>query len=204
MSNLTDFFPSAGGGGGGILKQHIFTASGTFDLTTLGIADGDTIGIFLVGGAGGGDSGSNYHAGYGGNMWQGSTTIGTAGTVTVVIGAGGTAGGNVRGGSTSITGGGITGTISTGTSQLSGSGSVVTEGSPGYVIGGAPGYDSGNESSPSQYGINGYGSGGLASGWIIYGPGGSPNNIANIGAGGGASAGAEQDGGSGVIIIYYS
>ena len=57
MSNLSDFFPGAGGGGGGggggILKQEIVTSSGSLDFTSLGIADGALVLIYLVGGGGG-------------------------------------------------------------------------------------------------------------------------------------------------------
>ena len=191
MSNLTDFFPSAGGGGGGILKQHIFTASGTFDLTTLGIDDGDTIGLFLVGAGSGGDS--NQEPGSGGNIWSGSVTLGTAGTVTVTIGNGGSAGGNQRGGETKIENGGIPTAIFTGYSAINRVDPL--PGSPGWVPGGYGG--SGGQTYRSAGGVNGFGMSGN-------GDFGVSTTPPNIGIGGNAGSGAQAAGGSGIIILYYS
>ena len=192
MSNLTDFFPVSGGGGG-ILKQHIFTASGTFDLTTLGIADGDTIGLFLVGGGSGGDS--NQEAGSGGNVWSGSVTLGTAGTVTVTIGNGGSAGGSQRGGETKIENGGIPTAIFTGYSAINRVDPL--PGSPGWVPGGYGGSSGSAITYRSSGGVNGFGMSGS-------GDFGASTTPPNIGRGGNSGSGNQAAGGSGIIILYYS
>ena len=192
---------SSGGGGGGVAgipKQYIFTTSGSLDLTTLGIADGDAIGLFMVGGGGGADA--RQSPGWGGNVWSGSVTLGTAGTVSVTIGAGGAGGSGGRGGSTSITGGGITGTISTGTSNKESSNVAGTPGSPGYVWGGAPAGSS-SDSGYGQTGIHGFAGGGS------FMPSGDPlitSVPANTGRGGDADESSlEVTGASGILILYY-
>ena len=187
MSKFTDYFPASasggGSGGGGILKHQIFTTSGTFDLTSVGIADGALIQLFLVaGGAAGIANTTQPKGGAGGKIWNYSTTIGTAGTVTVTIGAGGT---NVSGeGQTTITGGGITGTIST----------ADTGAIPGGK--GAIGR-SFNITGPSAIGgFNaGFSRGGICTDAQPVG--------ANTGDGGGAT-GSSGSGGSGIAIIFYS
>lgn len=202
MSNLTDFFPSAGGGGG-VLKQHRIITSGTFDLTTLGIGDGDNIGLFLVsGGTGGLNNNTSMIAGYGGNIWQGPVEIGTAGTITAVIGAG-SANYNIFAGETSITGGGITGTITTGVPPKYDTTAVSNPGSPGYTQGAAGGYfyqSSSQGSYGPQSGINGYGNGG----GVHYGKAQAQPNSGNGGSGGPSTTYLTMPGASGVIIIYYS
>ena len=182
MNNLTDFFPGAGGGGGGVLKQHRITTSGTLDLTTLGITDGATIHLFLVGGGNSGNSGSSSTGGWGGPVYSSSITLGTAGTITATIGGESTA--------TSISGGGITGTITTGTApygSLSGS-------SPGTLPGGSPGNVSAYSAGRSNSGGMGYG----------YSNGSVPsvNKVPQPNTGDGGNS--NQTGGSGVIIIFYS
>ena len=52
MSNFTDFFPAASGGGGGIPKYQEFTSSGTFTPTQALIDAGGRV-AFLIVGAGG-------------------------------------------------------------------------------------------------------------------------------------------------------
>ena len=179
MSNLTDFFPGGGGGGAGVLKQQVFTTSGTVDLTSLGIEDGDVIQLFLVGG---GSSGAYLTGGQGSDIWNGSITVGTAGTATVTIGAGGQY--NAAGGSTSITGGGIP---------------TKSQSSPGHIPGGRPGI---NNNTQVQTSTNaGFGQGGQ--GYTGSSGANAPANTGNGGAGGGgASTGGF--GGSGIAIIYYS
>jgi len=188
MSKFTDYFPAStsggGSGGGGILKHQIFTTSGTFDLTSIGIADGALIQLFLVGGGSAGSSGtSSPTGGTGGKIWNYSTTIGTAGTVTVTIGAGGSSV-FAPGGQTTITGGGITGTIST----------ADTGAIPGGLGARA---DSFTQSGPKSIG-------GFNAGFSRGGP--VTNSIAggaNTGDGGGATSSIGA-GGSGIAIIFYS
>jgi hypothetical protein len=197
----TELGGGGGAGGGGMLKQHIITTSGTLDLTTLGIANGATIGLFLVGGGGGGDTGPTHvRAGFGGNMWLGSVVLGTAGTVTATIGAGGAANSGA-GGSTSITGGGLPATKSTGQSPVANATYYPASfgGSAGYVIGGSPAHVGNSYEASSQYGINGYGAGGGCNDTSLRAV------IPNTGRGGGVlgGSGGEYAGSSGVIIIYY-
>lgn len=189
-----------GGGGGEILKEYKFTSSGTLNLTTLGIANGDTIYIFLVGGGSGGfeSSSSYFRGGSGGAIWRGPVTLGTAGTVTVAVGAGGLYYSN--GGATTITGGGITGTISTGAAR--------NERGP---LGGTAGIIYNGQGAQYTNPIS-------ASGIDGYGPGGTPqspfeldtiNNttLQNTGRGGKAenrSSGIEGIGFSGIVKIFYS
>jgi len=201
MSNFTTFFPSASGGGGGgsILKEYNFTTSSTLNLTTLGIANGDTIYVFLVGGGSGGrETGSTFEGGSGGAIWRGPVTLGTAGTVTVAVGAGGLYSSN--GGATTITGGGITGTISTGAARydrgpLGGTAGIIYNGQGGQ-----------NANPIPASGIDGYGPGGTLS---------TPfeldtiNNttLQNTGRGGKAENGNSQLEGvgfSGIVKIFYS
>ena len=187
MSKFTDYFPAStsggGSGGGGVLKHQIFTTSGTFDLTSVGIADGALIQLFLVGGGNKGDSGtSDPEGGTGGKIWNYSTTIGTAGTVTVTIGAGGA--GFSAAGQTTITGGGITGTIST----------ADTGAIPGGLGARAEGF---TQSGPKS--IGGFNAG-FSRGGQIMGP--TPGG-ANTGDGGGADS-SSGAGGSGIAIIFYS
>ena len=214
MSDFTDFFPTAGatsGGGGasGILKQHRIITSGTLDLTTLGIADGDTIGLMVVGGGSMGLYSNSAHiGGSGGGVWKGSVTIGTAGTVTATIGAGGTSVVPNQNGSPSIlSGGGLPITINTGNSyRFDGLGYSQPLITPGTLYNGMGGYKNSSQdvSNAPGSGIDGYGIGGTAS------SGASVTTLnttayVNSGRGGdGDSSPDTRNGFSGVIIIFYS
>ena len=76
-------------GPGNIYRAHIFTESGTFDVTVLGELYGNTVEYLVV--AGGGGGGANVGGGGGaGGMRTGSTTVSASpGTHPVVIGGGG-------------------------------------------------------------------------------------------------------------------
>ena len=76
-------------GPGNIYRAHIFTESGTFDVTVLGESYGNTVEYLVV--AGGGGGGANVGGGGGaGGMRTGSTTVSASpGTHPVVIGGGG-------------------------------------------------------------------------------------------------------------------
>ena len=187
MSNFTDFFPAASGGsGGGILKQHVMTSSGTIDLTTLGIADGDLIQLYIVGG---GSSGGRYIGGNGANIWSGSVTVGTAGVATVTIGAGGSQTNNnsAPGGQSSITGGGIP---------------TKTNNSTGYIPGGRQGVGTGTSGAGYSGTSSGFSQGGQGQQQSSSGGSGP----ANSGQGGGGTNGSTGGGvgGSGILIIFYS
>jgi|TARA_R110000764_G_scaffold96267_7_gene180360 hypothetical protein len=207
MSNFSTFFPSgsgSSGGGGGILKQHRITTSGTLDLTTLGIADGDTIGLIVVGGGSMGYYASSFVAGgSGGGVWKGSVTIGTAGTVTATIGAGGTSN---NGFPSILSGGGLPIDINTGNSyRYDGIGYSQPLITPGTLYNGMGGYKNSSQdvSNAPGSGIDGYGIGGTASSSATVT---SANTTAyvNSGRGGdGNSSASSRDGFSGVIIIFY-
>ena len=206
MSNFSTFFPSGGGsgGGGGILKQHRITTSGTLDLTTLGIADGDTIGLMVVGsGSGGYTYSSTNRGGSGGGVWKGTVTIGTAGTVTATIPAGGN--GNANGAAAVLSGGGLPFNINTGISSTQGLANSQPNITPGTVYNGMAGYYNSSQdvSNAPGSGIDGYGIGGTATpGYqvnVFYG-----TAYANSGRGGCATTASQAVGASGVIIIFYS
>lgn len=203
MSDLTDFFPApGGGGGGGILKQHRITTSGTLDLTTLGIADGDAIGLMVVGaGSGGYSSSGTNRGGSGGGVWKGTVTIGTAGTVTATIPAGGTG----NGAPAVLSGGGLPFDINTGIAYYDGIAYSQPNVTPGTVWNGMGGYYNSSQdvSNAPGSGIDGYGIGGSAS------PGYNVNirfgtAYANTGRGGMNESTTNGVGASGVIIIFYS
>ena len=207
MSDFTDFFPTAGatsGGGGasGILKQHRITTSGTLDLTTLGIADGDTIGLLVVGsGSGGTDSTSEEEGGCGGGVWRGSVTIGTAGTVSATIPAGGaTLGAN--GSAAILSGGGLPFTINTGYANINNS----LRGSPtaGILFNGIGAYNHNGDdwAFSAGAGIDGYGCGGTTNAMTKVDSINNPG-LQNTGRGGNGYQ-YSPAGFSGVIIIFYS
>jgi len=203
MSDLTDFFPApGGGGGGGILKQHRITTSGTLDLTTLGIADGDTIGLMVVGaGRGGYSSSGTNRGGSGGGVWKGTVTIGTAGTVTATIPAGGTG----NGAPAVLSGGGLPFNINTGIAYSDGISYSQPDVTPGTVWNGMGGYYNSSQdvSNAPGSGIDGYGIGGSANpGYQVSAYYGTA--YANSGRGGMNSSTADGSGASGVIIIFYS
>ena len=140
MSNLTDFFPS-GGGGGLTPKFEEFNSSGTFSPSQALIDAGGYIEVFLVGGGGVGNY--NTDGGCGGEtilkkMYLTSTT-----SLPVVIGAGGTP--SARNGSAStfngITAAGGVGNKYQDNKMSSGFGAAGYEGSAGsgllgYGVGG--------------------------------------------------------------------
>ena len=199
----TTLLTGAGGGGGGsagITKQHaIYASTSTFNLTSLGIATGDTVHLFMVaGGQKGGGTGNLSSGGFGGNVYSQSIVLGTAGVITATIGAGGNNSfqwaANSLGGATTISGGGFGGTtITTGTGA--GNYLPLTGATVGTITGGRPGV-------LSSYNAGYAATSGLQPGYSLGGA--SQNNLAtgttaNTGDGGNASG----NGGSGIIIIYY-
>ncbi len=181
MSDFTDFFPAAAGGGGFTKRLKWTTARGLNDAnynnaasytvnpaTDLGLSDGDSIGYMLVG-AGYNDAAFGAK---GGKIIYGTAIITNASTnLNLTPGV-------ANGGNTTISGG-LTLTSGDG-STMSGAGDFTTYGS----------------TLAAGSGIMGYGAGG----------GGSNTNIRNNGSnfhgwGGGAFPG--YDGGDGAILLYY-
>jgi hypothetical protein len=144
MSNLTDFFPS-GGGGGLTPKFEEFNASGTFTPSQALIDAGGYIELFLVG-AGGGANTSSY-SGTGGETIFGRMYLTSTTGCSVTIGAGGIASdggssvfsGNSAGG-VSITSSG--GSKYSGWGDKMGAGWPARSGSVGSAGGGVLGYGS--------------------------------------------------------------
>ena len=88
MSNLTDFFPS-GGGGGLTPKFQEFNASGTFTPTQALIDAGGYIEVFLVAGGSGGFQDSANYGGQGGEVQTIKMYLTNTNAIGVTIGAGG-------------------------------------------------------------------------------------------------------------------
>ena len=118
MSNFTDFFPAAGGGGGFTKQLKWTTARGLDDAnyndaasytvnpaTDLGLEDGASIGYFMVGS--GGLSGNSEDGAYGGKILMGTAIITTASTnLTLTPGVGNNVASTISGGLTLTTGDG--------------------------------------------------------------------------------------------------
>ena len=199
MSNLTDFFPSAAGGGGftkslkystarAINGDFINAASYTVNpANDLGLADGASIGYFLVAGGGSGNNqtGSSGNGGPGGKIIYGIATIVNASVdLVLTIGVGATTANGI--GSDSTITGGLT--IST---------------SNGGQFGGPTFYASAY-SVPAP-GINGYGAGGKAPRNLPHWPEGSSMHGYGTGAGPYNSNTGESPkvGADGAIILNF-
>lgn len=174
MNNLTDFFPS-GGGGGLTPKFQEFNSSGTFTPSQALIDAGGYIEVFLVAGGGGGAAAG------GGDVLHRRFYLTSTSNISVTIGAGG----SVSGGSSSfgsyVTAGG--GSRSNATNPYIGN-----QLSPGW----AAGYGTA-ESSSAGNGVFGYGAGSRNSG----GGGGVLSAKANSGQG------SPTTGGSGYCLIKW-
>jgi len=141
MSNLTDFFPSGGGGGGLTPKFQEFNSSGTFTPTQALIDAGGYVEVFLVaGGAAGGGAA-------GGDVLHRMFYLTSTSNISVTIGAGGGAGGGNSSFGSYVTAGG--GWTSSGTNPY-----INNRLSPGW----AAGYGTA-ESSSAGNGVFGYGAG---------------------------------------------
>jgi|TARA_B100001094_G_C18186336_1_gene804019 hypothetical protein len=213
MSDFTDFFPAAGGGGGFTKRLKWTTARGLDDAnynnaasytvnpaTDLGLSDGDSLGFFMVSGGYFGEGSTSYmDGGMGGKIIQGTAIITTAATNLVLTpGIGGRLQRNNY--STTINTAPTESTISGGLTLTSGNGSNLA---------GARGEEGTYNFQLPNNGINGYGGGG--------GPGGAPNppSAAVIGStahgfgfgtvGYNVNTGGvfEALGGDGAILLYY-
>ena len=185
MSNLTDFFPS--GGGGLTPKFEEFNASGTFTPSQALIDAGGYIEVFLVaGGAGGGAS--NYGASGGEAFIKKMYLTSTTGC-SVTIGAGGSA---ANGGNSSFTG------SSAGGNDLSATGGKIGDVGQDNVLSSSWGAGSSNSyHSSAGNGVFGYGAG---SG---YGGGGNGGGVDTPKANSGQAGAYNRNGASGYCLIKW-
>jgi hypothetical protein len=202
MSNLTDFFPAAAGGGGftkslkystarAINGDFINAASYTVNpANDLGLADGASVGYFLVagGGSGSNQTGTSGNSGKGGKIIYGIATIVNASVdLVLTIGVGATTADGT--GSDSTITGGLTISTSNG-GQFGGSGYY--EGSGGLAFG-APGINGYGASGGPKRAIGGWPSGASMHG---YGTASMPYN-SNVGGE------VPNVGGDGAIILNF-
>jgi len=182
MSNLTDFFPS-GGGGGLTPKFEEFNASGTFTPTQALIDAGGYIEVFLVGGGGTTNSGSD--GACGGEVLIKKMYLTSVSGVAVTIGAGAT---STLGGDTSFAG------SSAGGYNLTSLGGY-SNGNQQYRLGAGWGGEDSSNSMTAGNGVLGYGAGagGGYRGGGVYTP--KPNS--------GQGSFASQMGGSGYCLIKW-
>ena len=180
MSNLTDFFPS--GGGGLTPKFEEFNSSGTFTPTQALIDAGGYIEVFLVAGGGrGGDNGSGGGETILSRMYLSSTT-----GCTVTIGSGATT--NSGNGSNSVFSGSSAGGVDL--TAVGGQGNGLQQNKMGATWG-----SNGNEDTTAGSGVLGYGAGGVfPNGW-----GGVYSGKANSGQG----SRRDVNGGSGFCLIKW-
>ena len=183
MSNLTDFFPS-GGGGGLTPKFQEFNTSGTFTPSQALIDAGGYIEVFLVGG-GGGASFANA-GGAGGEVIIKKMYLTSTGSCSVTIGSGSTS----SGGNSEFLGSGAGGedVVSLGGDQ---------NGSQSNKMGAGFGAGRSMDAGGAGSGVFGYGAGGRSSS-VGTGVGvniGKPNS--------GQGAASNQSGGSGYCLIKW-
>jgi hypothetical protein len=203
MSNLTDFFPS-GGGGGLTPKFQEFNSSGTFTPTQALIDAGGYIEVFLVGGGGAGNSAGFNTGGQGGEAFIKKMYLTSSNDITVTIGGGGVKTSN----STAPNGGNSTfnGAVSGGNdiTALGGKGGGSTE--PWTQISHlSPSWpNKSNVAASAGQGFFGYGSGGAqvstTSGYV-----GSNLEYPNSGHGGmtGNDSSKSSNGSSGYCLIKW-
>ena len=184
MSNLTDFFPS-GGGGGLTPKFEEFNASGTFTPSQALIDAGGYIEVFLVGG--GGRQSTNSYGANGGSVIIKNMYLNSTNNCSVTVGSGATSAGS--GSSSSFIGSSAGGNDLT---AVGGRGDSLQVNSFGASWGGR---ESLGVSSGS--GVLGYGAGGAATG--IGGSSGVWTAAANSGQGGTR----DTNGGSGYCLIKW-
>ena len=179
MSNLTDFFPS--GGGGLTPKFQEFNASGTFTPSQALIDAGGYIEVFLVAGGGGGYNASQTNPGRGGEVKNVKMYLTSVSNITVTLGSGGSSAnpGNPGGDSSFLaaSAGGFD-AVSTGGAGGGGSRSFASAW-----------WDGGN-------GVNGYGAAGF-NGQYLSGP--PTSGASNSGQGGQYNL----SGGSGYCLIKW-
>jgi hypothetical protein len=199
MSNLTDFFPS--GGGGLTPKFQEFNASGTFTPSQALIDAGGYIELFLVAGGSGGCTNSPSNGGTGGEAQIKSMYLTTTTGCTITIGSGGTKGTAPAAGGNSVFEGALAGGItitSLGGQWWNGNTSTYIP----SMINSSYGAVSGGDWYNAGSGVLGYGEGG----GTMYGGGPRANPLkANSGKGGssGSSDVRTTDGASGYCLIKW-
>jgi len=213
MSNFSDFFPAAGGGGGFTKRLKYTTARGSDDAdynnaasytvnpaTDLGLEDGASLGYFMIGG--GGMSNNNTSGARGGMIIQGIAIITSASTDLILTPGVGTpyvSTDNGSGYDNYATGAARQSTIAGGLSITTADGSN----SSGYG-----GRDSGNISNAGP-GVNGYGVGSVPDGFresfAGYGNPWSGGNAFPVHGFGHAGLGVSNgyEGSDGAIILFY-
>jgi hypothetical protein len=186
MSNLTDFFPS-GGGGGLTPKFQEFNSSGIWTVPQALIDAGGYVEVFLVGAGG---TGSSQFGGAGGEVISFHQYLTNQTTVAIYIGA-------------SVTGNGVTGNDSSWNALGAGGSNVTALGGSGNGYQGGKlgaGFGSTNSNSlPMSAG----------SGTLGYGAGGSLNNASSRGgvglgkANSGQGSNYNSESGSGYCLIKW-
>jgi hypothetical protein len=203
MSNLTDFFPS--GGGGLTPKFQEFNASGTFTPTQALIDAGGYIEIFLVAGGGGGVSqDSDGNGGQGGEAKFKNMYLNSTNSINVTIGSGGPVDSGFGGNSlfSGSTAGGIDVTSNGG--RFGGSGYETWTGARTISPSWGSAYSSSTRTAAPSPGVFGYGMGGgsdnAATGAVT-----TNGPLPNSGQGGSSAtnAGRYSSGGSGYCLIKW-
>jgi hypothetical protein len=200
---------------GGIGGMTVFTSSGTFTIPT----GKTTIKITVVGGGGGGATGQEFRGcsggGGGGTSMKYFTSVTPGNTLSVTIGAGGTAGGGT-GGTSSV----ASGTQSITTIQATGGTSPVVGADQERFVGGTGGVGSGGDlnikGGAGQGAFSGTTTAAGGGGSSVYGGGGKAGyadgalrtadpggNFGGGGGGGGSNFSTASAGGPGVVFIEY-
>ena len=210
MSNLTDFFPS-GGGGGLTPKFEEFNSSGTFTPTQALIDAGGYIEVFLVAGGGGGGLQDGIPGGFGGEVKIKKMNLTSITGCSVIIGSGGGANDpyGINGGNSVFSGasaGGVDITCNGG--KGGGSNAFAVNANPSL----SPNWPAkpANAGATAGNGVFGYGAGGAANAdsqtqsYGGMGTGSSNSTYANSGHGGISAASIYYTkGGSGYCLIKW-
>ena len=198
MSNFTDFFPAAAGGGGAIPKYQDFTSSGTFTPTQALIDKGGRVSYFIVGGGEKGNysAGNGAYGGAGGQVKMGYATVANTTGCAVTIGAGGSGSGGADGGDSSVAFNSAGGTAVTakGGSGMNIPGNGSNNGAYVYT-----GHSGAYAASGAHSGVLGYGSGGSGYESTAMNAAGMLGGPANSGYGGSRYS----DGASGFVRITW-
>ena len=196
MSNFTDFFPAASGGGGGFTKQLKWTTARGLDdanyndaasytvnpATDLGLSDGDSLGYFMVSSG----CGSTNTPGNGGYILQGTSIISNASTNLVLTPASAATSGTSR----------VHSTIS--------GGLTLTTADSYNSAGASDGYD-GNPQLGFSYGngIMGYGAGGKWADGVLANDFPRGDQSHGFGNGGAFFNSNFLTGSDGAILLFY-